>query len=432
MKHSFLLLYLFFGLLMLQSCKEKRHEMVAKPLTKAQQETSGAYFTHDHQGNAVLCWSEKDGIDSLYRLHYAIFDAHADSFAAAVTVPGSAGMSAVAESAGKVAFKSDGTVMAMFGKRFTQEKNPYAGAIYYTISSDGGKNWTDNQFLHGDTAHHYGRGFFALSMLKDGELAAVWLDGRFGKTLKGSALYFARTQKGDGFTGERCLEKGTCECCRTNLLQDGDGNIHIAYRSIMFPSILTGKQVRDMAYIYSKDNGASFSARQTLSEDHWQIEGCPHSGPSLAVTGKTVNGVWFTAGGTPGVYFTKAAIGSDFEKRALLSATARHPQTLALPDGRIAVVFEENEPDQPQKEEKMNHGHAAMSGNHQPAGLSKIVLTLLKDGREEKRITITEGQHIDHHAVLSLVKDEILVAWSREEAGQSKIFYSRLGLPGLF
>lgn len=430
MKHS-LLLYMLLGFLMLQSCKEKQHENVALPLNQAQQEASGAYFTQDHQGNAVLCWTEKDETDSLHRLKYAIFDAAVDSFAAPVTVPGSVGMSAVAESAGKVAFKRDGTVMALFGKRFMQEKNPYAGAIYYTTSSDGGKNWTENQFLHSDTAHHYGRSFFDVKTLKDGELAAIWLDGRFGKTLKGSALYFARTERGDGFSGERCLEKGTCECCRTNLLQDGDGNIHIAYRSIMYPSTLTGKQVRDMAYIYSKDNGQSFSAPQTLSEDHWQIEGCPHSGPSLAVTGQTVNGVWYTAGGTPGVYFTKGGIGSGFEKRTLLSATARHPQMLTLPDGRTAVVFEENEPAKAQKEEKMNHGHTAMGAHHQPAGLSKIVLTILKDGREEKRFTISEGQHIDHHAVLSLVKNDILVAWTRAEHGQSSIFYSRLRVPGL-
>ncbi len=42
--------------------------------------------------------------------------------------------------------------MAIFGKRFEKEKNPYAGAIYYTLSNDGGKNWTDNQFLHSDTS----------------------------------------------------------------------------------------------------------------------------------------------------------------------------------------------------------------------------------------------------------------------------------------
>ena len=425
--NSFLLLYISLGLLMVQSCKNKPYKMVEQPLSKTQQEASGAYFTYDYQGNAVLCWTEKDDIDSLNRLKYAVFDAATDSFRVAVTVPGSAGMSVVAESAGKVAFKGDGTVMALFGKRFAEEKSPYAGAIYQTFSSDGGKNWTNNQFLHVDTAHHYGRGFFDLTTLKDGELAAVWLDGRFGKTLKGSALFFARTEKGHGFTEERCLEKGTCECCRTNLLQDSHGNIHIAYRGIMYPSALTGKEVRDMAYIYSKDNGKSFSAPQIISEDHWQIEGCPHSGPSLAVTGQIVNGVWFTAGGTPGVYFTKAANGSDFQKRTLLSATARHPQSLALKDGRVAVVFEENEPGNPQAaKETMNHGHAAKSGNHQPAGLSKVVLMVLKDGREEKRITISEGKHIDHHAVLSLVAAKIVVAWTREEHGQSKIFYSSL------
>lgn len=32
----------------------------------------GSYLTKDNKGNPVLCWSEQDGKDSLYRLKYAI------------------------------------------------------------------------------------------------------------------------------------------------------------------------------------------------------------------------------------------------------------------------------------------------------------------------------------------------------------------------
>jgi hypothetical protein len=438
MKKSFLILYALMGFLMLHSCSKKQKESASKPLKTAHHEAYNAYFTQDHEGNAVLCWTEKDNKDSLYRLKYAIFDSAADSFAAPVIVPGSAGMTAVAESMGKIAFKADGTVMAMFGKRFVKEKNPYAGAIYYTYSKDKGKSWTQNQFLHRDTTHQYGRSFFDLKTLKDGELAAVWLDGRFGKALKGSALYFARTERRNGFTSERCLGKGTCECCRTSLLQDDHGNIHIAYRNIMFPAKLIGKQVRDIAYIYSKDNGHSFSAPITVSEDNWQIDGCPHSGPSLAVTGKTVNGAWFTAGGTPGVYYTKTEMGSAFKKRTLISSEARHPQMLALPKGKLAIVFEENWQSDPQGGHKRDpahgnssksHQHAGMNMNHQPAGLSKIVLSVLKDGYEERKIMITDGEHADHHAVVSPLKDGVLIAWTREQHGKSGIFYRKMSLP---
>src|SRR5690606_899533 len=114
-------------------------------------------------------------------------------------------------------------------------------------SENGGESWSDAKFLHSDTSHAYGRSFFDVAKLKDGELAAVWLDGRYGKSIKGSALFFNRTLKGEGFVTDSCLDKGTCECCRTALLTDKEGNLHLAYRSII-PNALSGKHVRDMVY----------------------------------------------------------------------------------------------------------------------------------------------------------------------------------------
>ncbi len=61
MKRSYLISYLVLALLMFQSCKEKQTEMMV--IAIKQQETQnayGTYLTQDHQGNAVLCWTEKD------------------------------------------------------------------------------------------------------------------------------------------------------------------------------------------------------------------------------------------------------------------------------------------------------------------------------------------------------------------------------------
>jgi hypothetical protein len=424
--------------LFFQACREKQNtDILIVPLNTGNNEALGAYFTKDNHGNAVLCWTEKDSRDSLYRLKYAVYNAAAASFGDAVTVAGSAGMSTTAESMGKIAFKGDGTVMALYGKRFEKEKNPFAGAIYYTLSADHGKTWSTSRYLHTDTTHQVGRSFYDITTLKDGELAAVWLDGRFGKALKGSALYFARTEKNRGFTADSCLYKGTCECCRTTLLQDNDGNLHIAYRSIMFPSALSGKQVRDMAYIYSADNGHSFSKPSTISNDNWQIEGCPHSGPSLAVTGKSVNSVWFTAGGTPGIYYTHAIPGAAFKQRMLISAAGRHPQMKALTNGKLAVVYEENnsaaEPAGMKVSHaaggmnmKVNHAAGGMNMNHQPAGQAKIVLRILNNGNPEKTLNLSDGHAADHHAVLMPVQDGLLVAWVREMHGKSTLCFTKI------
>jgi len=395
------------------------------------------YLTKDHKGNAVLCWTEQ-GADSLNRLQYAVYDKVHEQFGPALTVPVSAGCSASAESVAKVAFKDDGTILAVFAKRFEQEMNPFAGAIYYSQSMDAGKSWTSAQFLHSDTAHAYGRGFFDLARLKDGEVGAVWLDGRFGKSIKGSALFFSRSTKGKGFGADACLDKGTCECCRTDLLTDASGNLHLAYRSILFPEPLSGKQVRDMVYKRSNDNGQSFSDAKLISDDNWEIAGCPHSGPSLAVAGNTTKAVWFTAaGGNSGLYSSSVSAGiGKFAKRELVSKAGRHPQMLALPDGKTAMVYEELEDTpvghahdshraSPAKATPERGAHAKMM-SHGPAAAAKIVFRLLQNGKPPKIIEISDGHHLDSHAVLTMLDEGVLVTWVRETENGSKIYYSKV------
>lgn len=431
------IVFVFFPvvLALLGSCARKESRPLVQLLNSRGINSVGPYLTQDHKGNAVLCWTEQDGKDSLYRLKYAVYDGHQDKFGTAVTVPGSAGCSISAESMGKIAFKGDGTVMAVYAKRFLSEKNPYAGAIYYSFSADGGKNWSDQQFLHADTSHAYGRSFFDVAVLKDGELAAVWLDGRYGKTIKGSALYFNRTAKGKGFGLDSCLDKGTCECCRTDLLSDEKGNLHLAYRSIQFPSVLSGKEVRDMVYKSSTDNGKTFSESKPVSKDNWEIEGCPHSGPSLSVNGHSgANVVWFTAGGSAGLYYTTApALGADFRSRTLITSTGRHPQLLSLADGRTAMVCEEMPEmaaEHAHGDMKINHSsgikHSGAGMSHGPAGAAKIVLRLIADGNTEKEIALTNGEYSDNHAVLKKLGDHVLVAWVREGHSGSEICFSKV------
>jgi len=408
--------------LILTACNNKPLVNEPKALATTGIGAVGPYFTVDHKGNAVLCWSEQDAKDSLYRLKYAVYDQQNDQFGRSFTVPGSAGCSVSAESMAKIAFKSDGTVMAVFAKRFPNEKSPYAGAIYYSMSEDG-KDWSDPIFLHSDTSHAYGRSFFDVTRLKDGELAAVWLDGRFGKSIKGSALFFNRTEKDKGFVAEACLDKGTCECCRTDLMTDAQGNLHLAYRSIMLPTGLSDKQVRDMVYKQSTDNGRTFSKATTISNDNWEINGCPHSGPSLAVANHKLHAVWFTAGGSSGLYETSAT-DSGFRPRHLITASGKHPQLVAMANGKTAMVCEEVA-DHGHEHMNMDHSKAGMTMNHSaPVGMSKIVLRISGNGQPENKIELTKGLAADNHAVLTPLNDGLLVAWIREGEKGATIHYA--------
>ncbi|WP_423146517.1 hypothetical protein [Rubrolithibacter danxiaensis] len=421
---------IFFSLLGIISCQPGKETYTATLADSTVAETTSPYLTHDNNGNAVLCWTAKGPSDSLYRLKYAIFDSEVGKFKATVTVPGSAGTSVSAESMNKVAFKSDGTVIAVFAKRFENEKNPYAGAIYYSTSFDNGKNWTKENYLHSDTSHTYGRSFFDLSVLKNGEIAAIWLDGRYGKSIKGSALFFSATSKGKGFGVDTCLEKGTCECCRTALLTDKQGAIHIAYRSITYPAAMLGKQVRDMVYTVSKDNGRTFLPVKALSKDNWAIEGCPHSGPSLAAGSKGINAVWFTSGGTPGIYYSNSSYSSTaFSPRSLLSAAGRHPQLIPISDDKLAFICEESSSVHHEAGmEIKSHAGMNMNHNHSPASASKIILRILSNGNEERSIAVTSGKFAEHHAVATRVGNKILAAWVREEKGKETVYYSLIKL----
>lgn len=420
------LFILSIALLSLNACKQNQSDdIVIQSVNTGGQDALDPYLTVDNKGNPVLCWTEKDSNDSLYRLKYAIYNVKSDSFGPALTVSVSSGISPTAESMGKIAFKSDGTVFAVFGKRFPNEKNPFAGAIYYCFSKDQGRTWSQPDYLHSDTSHSYGRNFFDIATLKNGELAVIWLDGRYAGTIKGSALFFSRTEKDKGFTKDSCLVKGTCECCRTDILSDEAGNIHIAYRDIAFPSQLSGKQVRDMTYIVSKDRGRTFSSPVPISKDNWAIDGCPHSGPALSLTNNTVNAVWFTGGGGPGLYFTSLNnTGPDFKPRKMLTSSGRHPQMVAFGD-KLALVYEESA--QRHHETSMDMKQGMAMRHNQPVGEAKIVLRILSDG-ESKIIDITDGKQPDHHAVITNTSKGVLVAWIREKNGRPGICYSQINV----
>lgn len=413
----------------LTGCQSKSDKSpTIETLTKAGVEAVGPYFTKDNQGRPVLCWTEKSPQDSLYSLKYAIYNTETNQFNDAVSVAGSEGSSTAPESMSKVAFKSDGTIVAIFNKPFKDAKSRFASAIYYTLSSDDGHSWTSPQFIHSETSTHYGRSFFSIATLADGEVGAIWLDGRFGDAEKGSALFFSRTENGEGFGENTCLDKNTCECCRTAMLTDPKGGIHIAYRGIQFPFGQLGKQVRDMVYSFSTDNGASFTPARAIGNDNWQIEGCPHTGPTLAHVEDGVSALWFTGAGIPGLYFsTLKDDHQEFSKKNEISPSGKHPQMVAFKDEAIAIVWDEAvKKDQVEEKEPAmpNHEHMHMDNAHASSSLSNIIFTLLKEGKVDRQFPISDGSTTAHHPVIESLNNGVLVVWVNEKAGSPAIAYS--------
>lgn len=427
--------------------RPEREAFPIRMIDLAEQTATGPYFTYDPMDNPVLCWMEKTAGDSMYRLAFAAYDPSTQQFRSKSVVIGSDGLNPTSESMGKLAFKHDGTIVAVFGKRFINEKNPFAGGIYYTLSGDGGNSWTSPRFLHTDTARHYGRQFFDLARLANGEVGAIWLDGR-DTAQHGSTLFFASTSPGNGFDLETVIHRGTCECCRTDLLVDRSGQLHIAYRSLMYPDSRFGTEVRDMAYVHSTDNGRTFSDEQPISADLWAIQACPHTGPSLAIGENWLHATWFTGGGGTGIYYARKNVAHEsFEPRILLSKSGSHPQLTTLDGSTAVAVYDEpahstgtvsghNHGQAEHRNHTGAHDHHGKHGSHQgytdhrrsdseqPSDQAiAIRVQRLVDGQPGPAIAlVSEG--INHHPVIARAGRQVIVAWVQETGRRSQIVYT--------
>lgn len=390
-------------------------------------EASGAYLTTDNRQQPVLCWTEKHGNTGGYVMKFAVFESLQQKFGEPVTITSSLGARAHDESMNKIAYKEDGTIIAMFGVKHPTKENRFAGSILYSFSSDGGKTWTDPGYLHDDTAKTYGRSFFDMVTLPDGEVGAIWLDGRFGDKSTGSAIFFDKTVKGGGFGEDRQVGESTCECCRTDIYLDLAGNIHIAYRDILFPPALMGKQVRDMVHSISYDGGESFSEAKRISEDNWAIEGCPHTGPSLASNQDGLHAVWFTAGGDKGVYYTSSFDdGKTFSAREMISKTARHPQMITLPTGALVMVWDEFQSHAGEHQHMLSHG--SMQHVEKTSG-SRIVMQIREPDGNIKTIDIASDTIEASHPVITALKNnKLIIAWTQKDEQNAGIYYKTVDL----
>lgn len=163
-------------------------------------------------------------------------------------------------------------------------------------SFDGGKSWSKPVIPHRDgvKAEH---GFVSLFAAKDGNLAAVWLDGREMKsTAEGNdhghghgnmTLRYVKIKRDGTLAEDALLDARVCECCQTSAALTSDGPL-VVYRD----RSETEKEIRDISIVGLK-NGA-WSEPRTLFADNWVLNGCPVNGPSIAAAGRRVAVAWYT------------------------------------------------------------------------------------------------------------------------------------------
>jgi hypothetical protein len=231
-------------------------------------------------------------------------------------------------------------------------------AIKVSRSADGGRTFASPRELQAPGAAG-DRGWHALTVDDAGAAHVMWLDHRGmvsdkpqshaqheADAMDGAAmaqrsgLYYATDQ---GPSPEREVLKGVCYCCKVAMTVNAGGDIIAAWRHV-YPGNL-----RDIAFTISRDGGRTFAAPQRLSEDRWQLAGCPDDGPALAVDGGgMIHAVWPTVigGERPegAIFYASSRDGRTFAPRTRIptlgSPKPMHPQVVA-DDSGVAVAWDE-------------------------------------------------------------------------------------------
>jgi Cu/Ag efflux protein CusF len=284
-------------------------------------------------------------------------------------------------------------------------------AIRIARSTDGGRTFGHAITLH-DPSLKGARGWQSLAVGPDGLLHALWLDGRNAEhsSIQHSGsprqdVYAAVIDRSNRVT-ETQVAANVCFCCKTAIAVAAANHVFAAWRHI-FPG-----SIRDIAMAESTDGGRQFGPLTRVSEDKWEIAGCPEDGPAFAVdTGGTVHAVWPTvvSDGKPQkvVFYASTKDARAFTPRLRLSASgqdeAAHPQVAAGKSGGAAAVW-----DEPHDGMRL-----VMFRNVWPGGQLGIGRSL--------NASITGS-----YPVIASVADGFFVAWTSGEGAASAIVLQRI------
>jgi len=298
-------------------------------------------------------------------------------------------------------------------------------------SEDGGRTYGPSQGLQAAGAAG-DRGWAGLAADRDGRVRAVWLDHRgmaAGATATGvrltadtahhhghdtagsnppsdegveialkSVIYYS-----DGMV-ERALAQGVCYCCKTAVVTGGDGQVFIAWRHV-YPG-----NMRDIAVASSRNDGVTFSAPVRVSQDQWQIDGCPDDGPAMALgMDATVHLVWPTVVSQPephkAMFYATSRDGLRFTPRVRVSPVGHniaHPQIAVGVDGQVVVVWDQI-----------------------VQGKRRVFLSRLRDGAFAEGETLSEDASASY-PVAAFSDGALVVVWTEGTPEASRIAIRRI------
>jgi hypothetical protein len=251
-----------------------------------------------------------------------------------------------------IAVSPEGAVYVGWTAR--DEAAAHASTLYLSASSDGGRSFAAPTRVN-DDAKPGVHGMHSLAVSGDGRVYMAWLDERdiepkeadpskapsHMHTESNRVVYFAAsTDGGRTFSKNSRVAGEVCPCCKTSLAVGADGRVYAAWRQVLPGNF------RHIAVASSTDGGLSFSTAAVVSDDRWELQGCPVSGPALAAGADGfLRVLWYTAGeaGKPGLYWSESHDGGrTFSQRQVLAEMEGHgtPALLKGEGGILTAVWE--------------------------------------------------------------------------------------------
>jgi hypothetical protein len=250
-----------------------------------------------------------------------------------------------------VAVSTDGALYVAWTAR--DGNGGQATTLYVSASRDGGRSFDEPVKVNDDSKPGV-HGMHSLAVGEDGRVYVAWLDERNIATSQDGGAHMKMPMHGehnrevffsysaDGgrtFSKNRRITVEACPCCKTSLAVSRGGRVYVGWRQV-----LPG-DFRHVAVASSADGGETFDAPTVVSDDRWELRGCPVSGPALAAgDGERLTVVWFTAGdaGTPGIYSSESGDGGrTFAPRRVVSEVGARGTPQLLTDARgVVAVFE--------------------------------------------------------------------------------------------
>jgi hypothetical protein len=215
-------------------------------------------------------------------------------------------------------------------------------ALRLARSTDWGRSFMKSVSI--DPTGGASQAFYTMAVGPDGAIYVAWIDGRDrGQGKQGrSALYVAKsTNRGEAFEPSVRVALNVCPCCRPSLAFSDAKTVHIGWRGIL------NDDIRDVFVTTSTDGGTTFGSQARVAEDNWQLNGCPHSGPSLATLSGRLFVAWRTVSGNRSRLYLASSgdNGARFSTKTEADANlvdANHPR-LTTVDGSLGLVFQARE-----------------------------------------------------------------------------------------